>query len=187
MNIDKLKTFTLNFTKFIENKSFLTTIIVVGCIGIVLIGTSDWLTPQKNQKEYTNLEQLNIEDYIETLEKKTQKMVLSINGAGKSKIMITAQSSQEKAFATNNDLSNDYRVNNSDKQQSSEQNNQIVIIESNGDKNALVTKVNEPQIRGVLVLCEGADIPKVRESVTEAVKTVLGVPYNKICVIKLKT
>lgn len=184
---DKLKAFTSSFPKFIENKRVLTVIVVIGCIGILLIGFSDWLTPQKTQKQSDNSEQISVENYIEVLEKKTQKMVLSISGAGKSKIMITAENSSEKEFATNDDTSTDYKANDSEQQQVSEQKSEIVIVESNGGKNALVTKVREPQIRGVLVLCEGADIPKVRENVTEAVKTVLGVPYNKICVIKLKT
>lgn len=184
---DKLKAFTSYLPNLFENKKFLSIIIVTGCIGIILIGISDWILPSKNQKTSTYQNEINLSEYIEILENKTQKMVLSINGAGKSKIMITAENSQEKEFATDNDISNDYKISDDDKQQSADQKNEIVIIESSGNKNALVTKVIEPQIRGVLVLCEGADIPKVKENVTEAVKTVLGVPYNKICVIKLKT
>lgn len=184
---DKLKTFTSSFSKILENKKIPTKIIVIGCIGILLIGISDWFTPQKSQKNSTNSVQKSVEEYIEILEKKTQKMILSISGAGKSKIMITAENSSEKEFATDDDISNDYKSNNSEKQQSSELKSEIVIIDSNSGKDALVTKTIEPQIRGVLVLCEGADIPKVKENVTEAVKTILGIPYNKICVIKLNT
>lgn len=184
---DKLKDFTASLRKIFNNKRVLMIIVVIGCIGILLIGASDWFNPQKTQKSSGNYQEISLENYIEVLEKKTQKMVLSISGAGKSKIMITAENSSEKEYATDNDISNDYKLNGSDKQQQSELKSEIVIFESNGDKTALVTKVTEPQIRGVLVLCEGADSPKVRENVTEAVKTVLGVPYNKICVIKLKT
>ncbi len=184
---DKFKTFTSSILKLFENKRHLSIIVVIGCIGIILIGLSDLIFPQNDQKTLTYQKETNLDEYVEILEKKTQKMILSINGAGKSKIMITAECSPEKEFATDDDISNDYKINSDDKQQSVEQKNEIVIIESNGNKNALVTKVKEPQIRGVLVVCEGADTPKVKENVTEAVKTVLGVPYNKICVIKLKT
>ena len=184
---DKLKAFTSFFTKSHENKRIITIILVIGTIGILLIGFSDWLTPQKTQKSNAYSDEIDIENYIELLEKKTQKMILSINGAGKSKIMITAENSSEKEFATDDDISNDYKVNDSQKQQTSEEKSEIVIIDSNSGRDALIIKTIEPKIRGVLVLCEGADIPKVKENVTEAVKTVLGVPYNKICVIKLKT
>ena len=182
----KLNTFTSSFANFFKKKKFSTSIVVLGCIGILLIGVSDWIFSQKSEKQNATFQEINTEDYIDILEKKTQKMILSINGAGKSKIMITAECSSENQFATDDEISNDNKISTSDEAQKSEHRSEIVIIESSGTKNALVTKVTEPQIRGVLVLCEGADIPKVRESVTEAVKTVLGVPYNKICVIKLK-
>ena len=184
---EKLKTFTAFFPKVFENKKYLMIIVVIGCIGILLIGFSDWFTPQKTQISNSAYTEINLEEYVENLEKKTQEMVLSINGAGKSKVMITAETSLETEYATDDDISNDFKTNTADKQQSNNKKTETVIIESNGDKNALVTTVKEPKIRGVLILCEGADTPKVKENVTEAVKTVLGVSYNKICVIKLKT
>lgn len=183
---DKLKTFTSFFSGFFDKKKALSIIIVLGCIGIILIGASDLFLPQKSEKTNADIQEIDTKNYIEALEKKTQKMILSISGAGKSKIMITAESSSEKNFATDEELSSENKTNTSNTEQNAEQRSEIVIIESNNGKNALITRTIEPKIRGVLVLCEGADIPKVRENVTEAVKTVLGVPYNKICVIKLK-
>ena len=187
MFADKLKNFTLNLPSFFENKKFLRIIIIIGCIGIALISASDLIQVGKTQKTGTTSEQIDLETYIETLENKAQKMLASISGAGKSKIMITAENSSKTEFATDDDISKDTKYSDQDVQEILDKKTEIVIIESSGDKTALVTMVKEPQIRGVLVLCEGADIPRVKENVMEAVKTVLGVPYNKICVIKLKT
>ena len=184
---DKLKNITVNFTKFSGNKKALTLVAVVGCIGILLIGASDWLFSKNETVANGSGKETSVEEYIETLEKKAQQMILSIDGAGKSKIMVTAESSSEKQYATDNEISNDYKSNQSEQDEKNELKSEIVIIESGGDESALVTTVTQPQIRGVLVLCEGADTPKVKENVTEAIKTIFGVPYNKICVIKLKT
>ena len=41
------------------------------------------------------------------------------------------------------------------------------------------------QVRGVMILCEGAENPVVEQRVTEAVKTVLGIPASRICVEKI--
>ena len=186
MFTDKLKSFTLNFNKIFENKRILTAITIVGCIGILLIGASDWIFKSSEQITANNSGEISLSSYIETLEKKTQEMVLSINGAGKCKVMITAESSQRKEYATDDELKSDSKNSDPNSNLKHEVKTEIVLIESNGDKQALVTAVNQPKIRGVLVLCEGADTPKVKENITEAVKTVLGVSYNKICVIKLK-
>ena len=61
-----------------------------------------------------------------------------------------------------------------------------MVEDQNGNKTALVKSVFEPEIRGVLVLCEGADDKNVVENVTNAVKILLGVSANKISVLKMK-
>ena len=47
-------------------------------------------------------------------------------------------------------------------------------------KTPLVEKQIEPKVRGVIVLCEGADNPIVENRVTEAVKTALGITEEEV-------
>ena len=47
-----------------------------------------------------------------------------------------------------------------------------------------VVKENKPEIKGVLILAEGADDSTVRSEITEAVSRVLEVPVHKISVLK---
>ena len=44
---------------------------------------------------------------------------------------------------------------------------------------------NDSQVSGVIVSAVGAENPVVEQRVTEAVKTVLGVPASRICVEKI--
>lgn len=53
------------------------------------------------------------------------------------------------------------------------------------DDDETIRQVNEPTIRGVVVACEGGDDPLVSAQITNLLRTVLGVPSNKVCVSKL--
>lgn len=50
------------------------------------------------------------------------------------------------------------------------------------------TKVKEiePVVRGVLVICTGADNPEVKETVLESVTKTLNISSDKVCITKLK-
>ena len=60
--------------------------------------------------------------------------------------------------------------------------NEIVITDNDGKKEALVRKIIKPQICGVVSVCEGGGDIKVNERVLKAVSTVLGISSSKICV-----
>lgn len=182
----KLKDFTHKLSaNFFKNKKS-TTIFVIGIVGILLIGLSDVFFAGKSGVKNDSESEISASQYVYELERKTEKIVSKIEGAGKSKIMITADTSRENEYAVNENKSQEMSGQNNALDQHTQIQNEIVIIEQNNEDSALIVKVTEPQIRGVLVLCEGADEPKIAEQITNAIKTVLGVPYNKICVLKLK-
>ena len=43
----------------------------------------------------------------------------------------------------------------------------------------------EPEVKGVAVICQGADSPVVTERITSAVTTALGIPSTRVCVLKM--
>lgn len=182
----KLKDFTHKFSGFFSKNKKSTAIFIIGIIGILLIGFSDVFLSNKTEVNNSSYNEISVQQHIAELEKKTEKIISKIEGAGKSKIMITADTSKENEYAVNENKSQDVSEENDSLNQRTQIQNEIVITQQNSTDSALVVKVIEPQIRGVLVLCEGADMPKISEQITNAVKTVLGVPYNKICVLKLK-
>ncbi len=182
----KLKDFTHKFSNIFSKNKKTTAIFIIGIVGILLIGLSDVFSGSKTETKSGSNNEISVEQYVAELEKKTEKIISKIDGAGKSKIMITADTSKENEYAVNENKSQDVSGKNEALEQHTQIQNEIVITQQNNEDSALVVKVIEPQIRGVLVLCEGADTPKIAEQITNAVKTVLGVPYNKICVLKLK-
>ena len=64
--------------------------------------------------------------------------------------------------------------------------NGYVIIDKGSEKEALVKKINNPSISGVVIVCEGGDDPKVCEKLYKAVSTALNIPTSKIYVAEMK-
>lgn len=87
--------------------------------------------------------------------------------------MITLKSGYTYTYAVtekvNSDVSEEYK---SDDQRKSQQKNtteqSYVMVEDGGSP--LVTALNEPEIKGVVVVCAGGGAPKVVAQVTAAVK-----------------
>ena len=176
----KLKDFTQKLGRIFVDKKKTKILLIIGIVGMVLIGLSDIGSSSEKSKK---TDEITIESYIDELEKKTQKIVSQINGAGKSRIMITADTSKEYDYAVDQNKSEEIS---NQSELSTDIQTEIVLIDGDDGESALVKKSIEPKIRGVLVLCEGADDIEINEKITQAVKTVLGVPSNKICVLKLK-
>lgn len=53
------------------------------------------------------------------------------------------------------------------------------------DDGKTLRKINEPTIRGVVVACDGGDLPTVSARITELLTTVLNIPSTKVCISKL--
>ena len=109
-------------------------------------------------------------------------MLASIEGVGKTKIMLTIDGTVRNIYATDNDIQQ--RETSSDKQ-SNEKQSCIVIRQNDGSEKALTIGQLMPKIKGVLVVCEGGDKEEVCIKVVEAVSAALDVTKSHICVSKL--
>ena len=49
-----------------------------------------------------------------------------------------------------------------------------------------VVKEIEPTVRGVMIVCKGADSPSIKETVLESVTKALNISSDKVCIAKLK-
>lgn len=184
---DKLKYFTAKFDNFFRSRKKFNIIFAIGIVGILLISLSEVNFSSKKTTESTNMGEISIESYIETIENKTKKIIGQIDGAGKCEVMITAEISSEKDYATNDNIKQETENKDDENILKNDSEKEIVMIEnSSGKKQALIQKIYEPKIRGVLVLCEGADNAEINEKITNAVRALLNVSSNKISVLKIK-
>jgi stage III sporulation protein AG len=161
-----------NFLKIKNKKNFL--VISLGILGIVLILISEILPEKKEDKIPVSAESCVFEKEIEA---KLEEAVSQINGAGKTDITVTFDSSREFFYAKNSS------ENIADSE--SETESEFVILEGSEGEEPIILKTTEAKVRGVLVVCEGGDDPFVCEKILEAICALLDVPSNKVSVAKM--
>lgn len=174
------------------NDKMLKILVIAGIAGIALIFISSFLGGTK--KEATNAalgmettaETLTNEEYAQKLEAEVYELLSTIEGVGKTKVMITLSSGVEYVYATEDNLSTDKTSDSeatiAERVQTSKKT--ILIEDENGRRKALLKKTVEPAIKGAVIVCEGGDDIIIKERVTEAIRVVLGISSTKICVTK---
>lgn len=153
-------------------------IIILGLAGMLLILFSEIFSDNENETEKINSmeEDSNFENYAEDMEKQLENILEKIDGVGKTKVMITVESTEEYIYAQQektkqgeNDISNE---------------NEYVIIGSGSEKEALLKKIVSPKISGVVIICEGGDSNIVKEKVYNTVSAVFNISSQRIFVAK---
>lgn len=119
------------------------------------------------------------------LEARLREVLSCIRGAGKVEVMITYDTSREivPAMTTNvnstGSESSSGDGSSSSSQQSTESTEPATVAGSGGNE-PIVLKEIEPQVRGVIVVAEGAADVNVRMDLQRAVRAVLDIPLSRI-------
>ena len=169
-----------------KKENILKVTVIAGLAGIVLIFCSDFFGGREKEDTFAEVsesETYTVEEYRQGLCEELGNMLASIEGVGKTKIMLTIDGTVRNIYATDNDIQQ--RETSSDKQ-SNEKQSCIVIRQNDGSEKALTIGQLMPKIKGVLVVCEGGDKEEVCIKVTEAVSAALDVTKSHICVSKLE-
>ncbi len=168
-----------------KKENILKITVIAGLAGIVLIFCSDFFGGREKEDTFAEVsesETYTVEEYRQGLCDELGNMLASIEGVGRTKIMLTIDGTVRNIYATDNDIQQ--RETSSDKQ-SNEKQSCIVIRQNDGSEKALTIGQLMPKIKGVLVVCEGGDKEEVCIKVTEAVSAALDVTKSHICVSKL--
>lgn len=150
-------------------------IIFVGVLGVVMLVISE-LAPESEPDEVElSQPQPTYETYAQNTEKRLEEMISSIQGAGKTKVMVTLECSDENVYAVE-ETSNESSYENS-----------VVIVETKDGEGGILLKVTQPKIRGVAVVCTGGASPAVRQSIIDTLTAVLDISSARISIATMKT
>lgn len=150
-------------------------IVFIGVVGILLLLLSEVLpADESDEKEDDVNVNRSVYEYEIEMEKRLEELLNDVEGAGRVSVMLLLDSGDESVYATENKSG----INSDEKS--------YVLVENNGEDNGLLLKVSQPMTRGVGVVCEGADIPKVRQEITGLLTAVLGVSANRVNIAKMK-
>lgn len=149
-------------------------VVCLGVIGMMLLCFSQFAdedsSAQNNLSQPVQYNQLEVQQSLE-------KIIECIDGAGKVKVMITYDTTTETVYAFDSDES---QRNNETKQQ-----NKHIIIDSDEGETGLMVKTVYPKVRGVAVVCGGADNPVIKEQIISVVSALFDISSRKITVAEM--
>lgn len=176
-----------DLTKDSKNKKYLLIAVGVAVAGILITfmplpgSGNKSVTPVQAVKEVTSEA-----GYEQQLEKRLISILQKMEGVGQVSVMVTTYSNEEKVLAEDVTESNQQseekdQAGGTRNSVTANSNHQVVLQSGN---TPYVVKENKPEIKGVLILAEGADNSTVRSAITEAVASLLDVPVHKVSVLK---
>jgi len=164
---------------FSGKKPMLALTVLVGTVLIIL--SSSFIKNTDDDTETTVTGREYESRFIEENEARLTDIVSSIDGVGRVKLMISLETGAQMVYKCEENTERDASEG---RVSYSSETSATVISTKDGDAPLTVTYI-EPVIKGVAVVCEGADIPHVTEMVVDAVSKALGISSNRISVTKL--
>lgn len=188
MNEEKKTAIKSGFSKLIKDDKIKKLIIILGLVGIALIFISNFISTDKKTAgeqppDSPKASYQNLDEYKNSTEKSLSSIISKIEGAGRTEVFLTLENGTEKVYAVNqrHNSSNDSSGGNSESLESE----YYSIRNSNGSEDGMLLKVIEPEIRGVVVVCDGGDDSVIKERVLEAVTKALNISSARVCISKL--
>lgn len=143
-------------------------VIVTGILFILLSAS-----PEKKDEETVAS---RLDNYIKETEHRLCNTISDIEGAGKTKVFITTENTFETVYASN------ASVNENTNGKTTEKSLAYSAGSSYSSPNPVVVKELCPDIKGVLIVCEGGKDSKISNEIKNAASIALGISKNKIYV-----
>ena len=183
------------YIKNMDNNKLIYKLLAVLIIGIIILIIANVFT--SNTKKVDNdlqassfpkdVSNADLE-YGVLLEEKLEEILSKLKGVGDVKVMITLEDTVEKipAFNTskNNETTNEVDSQGGTRETIREGMDIQMLTGSEGS--LMILKEIKPTVRGVIVIAQGAEDPEIKEMLYDAVKTVLGIPGNRVEVYSSK-
>lgn len=128
--------------------------------------------------------------YAKELEQKLEQLLGQVEGVGQVQVMITLKSSSETVV--NKDISQSESSSQrpgtdgtgEQEAQSQSEEETVLVEDSEGNQTPYVIKEMEPEIAGIVVICDGGDDPVVVSNITSAAEVLFSVSAHKVKVMK---
>lgn len=134
---------------------------------LVLIGASLILLGSVKTKEVKSDELKLSKEYIESLEKKIEDFLLTVEGIRRVNVIITLDTSSEKVYAQNQSTLD------------------IITINSSGGESPVYVTEIYPTVRGIAISCTNGDNADMRIKLTKLISAYLGISSNRIEIVGL--
>ncbi len=159
-------------------------VVVLACLVLLI-----WFSDFGGSKKSTSVEKVSsinsTERYAELLESRLESALSKISGAGNVKVMITFDGVTELVLASTKDekinsTSNSSQNGTTNKTENKTVSTEPVLITENGSTNPIVLMEILPDIKGVIVVAQGADNIRVKLDLLKAVQALLSVQSSQV-------
>lgn len=134
---------------------------------------------------------LSKDAYVEEMENKLEQVLSKINGVGKTEVIITVESSKELVVEKDQPYTRD-NLNETDAEGGSrvttnmtDEEKTVYVKDGDGNEIPFVSKEINPEITGVLVVCQGGGNEQVKKEITESLQALFHLDVHKIKVAKM--
>ncbi len=103
------------------------------------------------------------------------QILSQIQGAGKVEVLLTLEAGEETLYQYDENLSD-----------SAQNRDTVTVTDGQRGQTGLVRQVLPATYRGAVVVCQGADDPRIRLAIVEAVSMATGLGADRISVLKMK-
>jgi len=167
-------------------------IMAAGIAGISLILLSG-LVPEKEERTKPAETEVvsTAEEEAARLEEQLEVLLSEMEGVGSVKVLVTLESGSTYVYAQEKKASSDTASDGGDdsrtrlEQRASTEEKYIFVEDENGRKRALLITTASPVVKGVVIICEGADRAKVKLRVMNAVTVALGISSARVSIEKM--
>ena len=162
-----------------KNKTDFLVLILLGVlVMIIAIPTGDGKKTQSRKAENTESqgEEKGVqteEEYRSSQEEQLEKLISRMEGAGKTRVMITLEDEGQEYLDKN--ISKD--------EKKSEET--TVVYDSGEGSEPYVIRRTRPKVEGVVVVCEGGNSPRVVTEISDAVMSLFDLEAHKVIVVKM--
>lgn len=157
--------------------------VVVIC-GILLILVSYGMTDNKGDGDKAGPEEAAVQQtdlktqqtqYREQMKQELVELLRYVDGVGSVEVMLTLKASNEKVTLKDN----------TDRGNAREEET-VLIEDSDRNSSPYVIQEKEPELEGVVIVCDGGDDAGVKREITEAVSALFQIESHKIKIMKSK-
>lgn len=174
-------------------------LLIAGALLIVLSipgnssGDKSTGTEKKKELGTTSTEQISKfseQVYARELEEELKELLRQVDGVGQVEVMITLKSSAETVVNKDVSQSESSSVRGAEEgEQNQEAQNQseeetVLVEDSEGNQSPYIIKEIQPEIAGIVVICDGGSDPLVISNITSAAEVLFSVSAHKVKVMK---
>lgn len=120
-------------------------------------------------------EETALEQYKETMERELVELLRRVEGVGDVEVMLTLRASNEKVTLKDNNSRN-----------GSNEEETVLVEDSERNSSPYVIQEREPELEGVVIVCDGGDDAGIKREITEAVGALFQIESHKIKIMKGK-